>query len=287
MQFFLSLFFIAVFHSTGLAAVKSFAVVGDAGHWNPESKQVLDSISKSGVRHLVLPGDNLYFGSDYHRVWSHWLQEGMNFAAVAIGNHHVTYEKEMNYFKMPGEYYSYSPVRGLRFVVLNSDNEATADEQARFLDKTMTEAREPFIFVVYHHPSYTLSEMHPWKEKKDFQKAIRPLIWKHRPKIAALLVGHDHMASLVSLNSLPMVVSGAVWETRPVEPVDYQEGAVRVKTQWHYDITPHWARLDVEDTGKYSVSFVRARDNQVTCSAIFDVFTKRGRLAPFCRNRGR
>jgi len=268
------------------AAVFDYAVVADAGNWNDLSKSVRNSIEKAGIHGLILPGDNLYDPfTQYDEVWSHWVKDGFKFDAVAIGNHNLGYKKEIKYFRMPGEFYSVNVAPQVRFVVLNSDNVDNAAAQAEFLANTLIKAPEKFIFIVYHHPSYTISDRHPWTEKGPFQKAIRTVIWKYRSKISALLLGHDHIASVVSFNDLPAIISGAVWELKNVSPVDYTDQGVHVKTQWLYDQkNPHWTHLSVDTTkGTFTLHFVRAVDSQVTCSVIFSAKGDRGVLQPNCR----
>jgi hypothetical protein len=257
------------FHTSIYAAVSSFAVIGDGGMWTQQSKLVRDSVKRAGIQNLILPGDNLYVGTDYDRIWRNWKQLGFQFPVVAIGNHHDTYANEVHYFKMPGEFYSVVPVPGVRFLVLNSDNEENIPQQMAFAENVLSSAHEPLLFVVYHHPTYTVTKTHTWDEKAVFQKRWRFLIGKYRTKISALLVGHDHIASLVSLNDLPMVVSGAIWETRKAKPVDYFDDGVHVKTQWLFDGTPHWVRLDTNvQSSQFKLSFVRASDDHVGSTRI-------------------
>src|SRR4051812_22540029 len=87
----------------------SFAVIGDAGDWNDSAALVQSSIVAGNVSNLILPGDNLYNPLlSYSQVWGHWSQRGFRFSVVALGNHYKTYQSEMAYFKMPGEYYARS-----------------------------------------------------------------------------------------------------------------------------------------------------------------------------------
>ena len=109
---------------------------------------------------------------------------------------------------MPAEFYSRVLNDTARFIVLNSDNSANVKEQAAFLDKELQAAQ--MIFVVFHHPSLTVAHNgHIWTEKKAFQQAVRPIFAKYRAKITALIVGHDHLASLHHFDDLPVVLSAA------------------------------------------------------------------------------
>lgn len=252
--------------SQALAA--SYAVVGDGGHWNAMARSVRDSILRdSGTRALILPGDNLYdVAKTYEQVWSPWSSKGLVFDVVAIGNHTRGYAEETRFFRMPGEYYARSEGALVRFLVLNSDNERTAAAQAQWLDQELTNARERFVFPVYHHPTYTVTSYHNWKEKAAFQRTIRPVLRKHRARITALLLGHDHIASLVTFDDLPAVVSGAVHETRAPERWNDTQDGVAVRTQWIFPRRAYWVRLRLPDEGaEAQAEFVRADNDQVSC----------------------
>ena len=248
----------------------SFAIIGDAGRWNANTKSVQKSISDDGIRNLILPGDNLYDErkqtSSYADIWSHW--PGFNFEVVAIGNHYKSYSEEEQYFKMPGEYFSKVVDKDIRFEVLNSDDDDKGQEQADWLDRDLKHASEKFIFLVYHHPTYNVCIYHKWQQKEKFQTALRTVIWKNRDKITGIIVGHEHVAALLTFNDLPVIVSGAAMETIPYIADDYSEGEVHVKTQWNYEKVPYWTRLDLNTgTAEATVSFVRAKDSHVSCTA--------------------
>jgi len=105
-------------------AALTFAIFGDAGRREPSSRQLLNSIIKSGIHNIVSLGDHLYEPEkDYDEVWRSWKHAGLGFDIVTIGNHYKDYESEMQYFAMPSEYYTRTFGASLRFIVLNSDNE--------------------------------------------------------------------------------------------------------------------------------------------------------------------
>jgi hypothetical protein len=170
---------IQVFCPATKAETLDFAIIADGGEWNSSARLTRDSVLRTPIRSLILPGDNLY-NSNYANVWGNWSQNGFTFDVPAIGNHNDGYEAEMAFFRMPGEYFSKVYPGIARFIVLNSDNNSTGSTQASFLDSELTAATEPFVFLVYHHPTYTLSHFHGWKDKKKFQQAIRPVLWRRR-----------------------------------------------------------------------------------------------------------
>ncbi len=247
------------------AADLRFAIAADAGKANGNSRATRASMQRAEAFALILPGDNLYT-STYSAVWTPWTDLGFNFAVTAIGNHNAGYPAEMRFFEMPGEYYAKQFNGVVRFIVLNSDDTSTARAQASFLDRELNQATEPFIFLVYHHPTYTLSHVHNWQEKRGFQLAVRPVIERHRSKITALLLGHDHLAMLAHYNDLPVVVAGAIWETRRDTPINNTQDGVNVTTNWYYDGQAHWAKLEIDEHDRRAiVQFIRSHDDSLQC----------------------
>lgn len=125
-------------------------------------------------------------------------------------------------------------------MILNSDNVTNAQEQARWFERQLQDTTRRFVFPVFHLPSYTLSDRHHWEEKRDFQLAIRPILWRYRDKITALILGHDHIASLVDVDGLPFIISGAATEQIPTTARDYTaDDGHHVRTRWLYHNEPH------------------------------------------------
>lgn len=246
----------------------SYAFIADAGVWNSKTQSVRDSIHSAGISKIIMAGDNIYdTRQSYSDVWKSWFNSGFQFPVVAIGNHSRGYAEEMQFFNMPGEFYSWVDSNA-RFLVLNSDHEDTADRQAVWLAQELEQAHEQFIFIVYHHSPVTLTTRHFWQEKKRFHEATVPVILKHQSKITAILVGHDHIASLVDFAGLPLVVSGSVFESRQSLPVDSQEHGFSFKTQWLFRAESYWTRLDLSaSSGEVWLSFVRANSQEVSCRA--------------------
>lgn len=252
--------------SLSLSQAASFGIIGDGGDWNKLAQKTRDSMLRLKVTDLILPGDNIYDESlTYDSIWKNWITRGFNFSVVAIGNHNRSYAEEMAYFKMEGEYHT-KVIGGARFIVLNSDNNKSYKQQADFLASTLREAKEKFIFVVYHHPPFSL--LHKWEEKPAFQKATRPILLANAEKITALLLGHDHIASYNEMNGLPAVLSGAVMSTYDVAKADYVEEGRTIKTRWSsVKGQIYWGRLDVdEESGEAWVHYVRSMNDEVNCS---------------------
>lgn len=249
------------------SSYQNFGVLADGGVWNANANAVQKSMLESDIHNLILPGDNLYGVSEgYDSVWKNWRDQKFRFDVVALGNHHGGYAQEIDYFKMPAEYYS-KIIGPSQFLVLNSDREDNAREQARWLEKKIQSSRSQFLFLVYHHPPITISDRHRWEEKKKFHNAVFPVVMRYRDQITALMVGHDHLASIIDVAGLSVIVSGANWQTLPGKMVNQPVGRGWAKTLWLYNQDPHWARLDIH--GKSDtvwVNFVNARLEKVSCS---------------------
>lgn len=254
---------------TSSEVIQHYAIIGDAGKVNENHILVRRSIRKAGIPDLILPGDNLYKSwRGYGAVWNAWRERGFRFTVPAIGNHNAGYEREMRYFEMRSEAYTF--INGdARFIVLNSDNEDTVESQLRFLERELRAAQELFVFIVFHHPTFTISEHHHWREKPAFQLGIRKALMAHASRITALIVGHDHFASLLSINGIPMIVSGAVWDYRPTPPREYTEGPFEVRTKWLEQEGPHWVQLSIDSPTQTAVaSFIDASkegDEAIAC----------------------
>lgn len=259
---------------------EKYAIVGDAGILNSTTTLLRKTLAANNMNRLIMPGDNLYLPtSSYAATWDIWKNEGFQFPLVAIGNHHKGYSNEVAYFKMPAEYY-YKESSGALFIVLNSDNEKTAEEQIAWTDKVLTQSQFPLNFIVYHHPTITVA-MHEWDEKKKFQNGMRRLLKKHANKITSLLVGHDHIAGIYTIDGLPMVVSGASWESRQVKLPVKKDKEVTAEGLWASTQGGFWwTRLDYNAlTKEVYIHFNRFDKQTDTCT--FRISPK-----PISRSRG-
>lgn len=263
-----SLFFATLLFSLlTFSSELKFAVVGDAGLWNSNSQSLLASIVKFETKKMVMPGDNIYSGT-YEKAWTPWKNAGITFDVVAIGNHHLGYANEVKYFGMPGEYYAKSYLNGeVLFLVLNSDNTKTVNEQMTWFESQLKSATAKQVYVVYHHPSLTIGE-HKWTEKKAFQIKIRSLFKTYRSKITAVIVGHDHVAALINFDNLPVIVSGSAQSPDKGSPVNNVQEGIQVKSQIYLSAQPYWVQQITSGGNSAEFNFIRAKDNKVLCKAV-------------------
>lgn len=246
----------------------TYAIVGDAGIRNSTTEALRKNLAANNMFNLIVPGDNLYLPtSSYSATWDVWKKEGFQFSLVAIGNHNKGYAEEVAYFNMPGEYYAVES-KGALFLVLNSDNKNNYAQQIAWLDKALTQSTYPLTFVIYHHPSITLSDTHNWEERRGFQDGMRAIIKKHANKITSLIVGHDHSAGVFTLDQVPMILSGASWESRAIKlPVKsdpmFAAAGLWATTQGGF----WWGKLDYNAlTKEVYVHFNRFDKKQNVCT---------------------
>ena len=252
---------------SGFAEELKFAVVGDAGLWNSNSKSLLASITSFKTQKMVMPGDNIYKGT-YEQNWKPWKDAGITFDVVAIGNHHLGYANEVKYFGMPGEYFAKTYLNGeVAFFVLNSDNTANVNEQMTWFESQLKATTAKQVYVVYHHPSLTIGE-HKWTEKKAFQTKIRALFKTYRSKITAVIVGHDHVAALINFDNLPVIVSGSAQSPDKGSPVNNVQEGIQVKSQIYFSAQPYWVQQITTGGNSAEFNFIRAKDNKVLCKAV-------------------
>jgi predicted phosphodiesterase len=242
------------------------AIMGDAGLTGPDLEKLQDSIAREQITSLVLPGDNLYFGR-YDWTWDNWKKMGFKFDVVAIGNHNGGYEKEIGYFNMPGEYYSVVKNRA-RFLVLNSDNQENVDRQISWVRNELADAKEKLIFLVFHHPSFNTGGGHDWHGKEIFQKQMHQIYRDFGKKISAVIVGHEHISTFVTFDSLPVIVAGSGREVKKSSAVSYEDEGMKIQTLFLAPRQQHWADLEISANGTEAwVHFIRVSDQNRTCSA--------------------
>ncbi len=266
MNFIKSFLLVLLFTSCVTAQNLQFALVGDAGRLNDNSKILRESLKSYKNFDLVMPGDNLYAGT-YESVWNPWIQDGFRFPVVALGNHNQSYPAEIAFFKMPGEYFSKKYLNDqIQYIVLNSDNTRNIAEQMAWFEKEISTSTSKQIYIMFHHPSRTVAS-HTWTEKKAFHQKLLPIVNKYRSKISALIIGHDHIAGLLHFNNLPVIISGSTQSPRTEKVINNVQDGVTVRTDIHFDTEPYWVQQTVYN-GYSEFVFIRAKDNKMLCKAV-------------------
>lgn len=241
-----------------------FALIGDCGRPGITNDELRASVSQKKIRSLVLPGDNLY-ESTYAHTWDPWKLAGFLFDAVAIGNHNGGYAEEVAYFNMPGEYYS-KVINGVRFIVLNSDNPWNVVSQMTWLNNALTNTQQSLTFLVYHHPTFPISDDHVWFEKPWFQLEMRQIFKDYQSKISAVVIGHDHISSFVDFGPIPAIVAGSGRSTRKTDPVSYKQDGFQIQTRYIESEKRHWGLLEIAaDKKSATVDFIGVESQKSSC----------------------
>jgi len=254
-----------------LASLQTYALMGDAGYWNQNTRALRDHLMNQNIYNLVMPGDNLYelHHLSYKEAWDPWRIFNFKFDVVAIGNHNLGYQKEMDYFNLPGTYFKKQFGKTV-FLVLNSDDKTNVSAQQAWIENELTQINDELVFVMFHHPPVTVSNRHKWEESKGFHLVILPTVLLYRSKIQALIVGHDHIASLHTLDDFPVIVAGATSNPIPTRPKNYvNKRGHFVQTRYLSTQGVYWVRLDINAKTRESwFNFVNITKNKVHCSAL-------------------
>jgi hypothetical protein len=136
------------------------------------------------------------------------------------------------------------------------------------LKEQLGASKNKFNFIVYHHPSFTVSDHHEWEEKENFQQAIRNVIKQNKNVISGLIWGHDHLAATFEFEGVPVFLSGSAQDPRlgviQPENLGFQFKAVWLAPPGQ----PYWLKLDgiYEDSESLEFKYIRAKDDRVMCT---------------------
>lgn len=259
---------LSLYVTTISARTQSFAILSDAGQFNENIDYLKDSLLKFGEKRLIMAGDHVYeHGKPHQEIWGSWHND-FDFYAVALGNHHQGYDKLESFFGLPGEYYAVAS-EGHRFIVLNSDNKQNVEEQTRFLEMELESADEPFVFVLYHHPFASISSLHHWKERENFHRQTLPILQKYKDKIFAMFFGHDHIASAMTIDGIPVFLAASTFQSRQSTYHDYldQDRGIHVKTHWNYLTGRYWLRMQLEfELERARFDYIRVGKDEIDCT---------------------
>lgn len=246
----------------------TLAVIGDAGIVKPSTLTLRNLLVNNNLKQMIVLGDNLYNPFDsYENVWDSWKKLGLEFTILTIGNHNSGYDKEVKYFNLPAENY-YKEIGGALFIVLNSDNKLTARSQIQWIDTILSQSNYKMNFLVYHHPSVSLTDNHHWDERIEFQLGMRKIIKKFSNKITAIMNGHDHAAGFFMLDNTPLIINGASFEEKKFKDPLAKDYQFIVSKGWASKGGLWWSKLDFNTiTNEAWIHYIRF-DNlkQENCS---------------------
>jgi calcineurin-like phosphoesterase family protein len=180
-------------------ALTRFIAFGDSGTGSAEQYQLshqMEAARQITEFHTALMlGDNLYprgntsqAESRFEQPYADLLKAKVKFYPV-LGNHDLrTFDGrgEINYFKMPGRWYSVEQ-EPAEFFMLDSNRTQLTEKQLTWLASALSSSAVRWKVVATHHPIYS-SGKHgtAWWLKVR----LEPLLIKH--KVNLVLSGHDH-----------------------------------------------------------------------------------------------
>lgn len=233
----------------------SFVVFGDSRTDVGSHRRLVERVRREVPDFIIATGDMVDDGS-HENEWQLFfdierslLRENVIFPC--LGNHDRqgrgrTADNFRKYFSLPENspdperYYAFTYANS-RFLVLDSNAYSFAlTDQTAWIEQQLQEARlDPevrHIFVVMHHPPYSIS-LHGGRE--ELRDAWTPLF--ERYQVAAVFSGHDHCYERAERNGIRYVVSGgggAPLYPRSRNPSDVDVDAVR-----YFERTIHYVRV--------------------------------------------
>jgi predicted phosphodiesterase len=223
---------------TGKDIPFSFAVIGDTRYGMGPHRRVTERMAQEVPDFILGTGDMVDDGSrqdqwqEFFDVENSLLRNNVYFPAV--GNHDRqgrgrTADTYRAYFSVPENgneterYYAFTYAAS-RFLVLDSNIYSFAlTDQTAWIERELIAARQDpeikHIFVVMHHPPYSIS-LHGGA--KDLRDRWTPLFSQYQ--VSAVFSGHDHVYTRAEADGVRYFVSGGggapLYPKRPRDPVD-------------------------------------------------------------------
>jgi predicted phosphodiesterase len=242
----------------------SFVAMGDTRSGLDAHRRVIERMAQDVPDFVVGTGDMVDDGAredqwqQFFEVERQVLRDNVFFPAV--GNHDRqgrgrTADAYRALFSVPDNggdterYYAFSYATA-RFLVLDSNEYSFAlTDQTAWLERELIAARQDarvrHIFIVMHHPPYSIS-LHGGSV--DLRERWTPLFEKYG--VSAVFSGHDHVYERAEHNGLHYFVTGGggapLYPRRPVSsPIDV-EAVKKFERVFHYlRITVTGVRLEV------------------------------------------
>jgi hypothetical protein len=173
-----------------------FAVLGDNGTGAPAQYEVGRQMAAARERFpfefVIMLGDNMYgrqrpqdYVDKFERPYAPLLQAGVPFFA-ALGNHDHPDQRFYKGFNMGGERYYTFARPNVRFVIV--DTNLLDTQQIAWIDGQLSEAREEWKIVYFHHPLYS-DAMHG--SNVELRVLLEPLLVKY--SVPVTFAGHEHV----------------------------------------------------------------------------------------------
>lgn len=266
----------------------SFIYFGDAqndlkSHW---SRVIREAYTDAPRARFIIHAGDLINRADRDAEWGEWFAAGgwINGMVPSIptpGNHEYAPDAAGRrrvsghwrpQFALPEngpagleETCYYLDFQGVRIISLNS-NERQA-EQAPWLDRVLSENRNPWTIATFHHPIYSTAR---GRDNAELRRLWNPVLEKRR--VDLVLQGHDHTYARSNLNtgmSAGEAKSGTVYVVSVSGPKMY-----------NLERQP-WMRRAAEDSQLYQVVSVDGKrlryEARTADGRLYDAFELRKR----------
>ncbi|MBF0362789.1 MAG: hypothetical protein HQK49_17350 [Oligoflexia bacterium] len=140
-------------------------------------------------------------------------------------------------------------------------------------DKQLEDATEKIILITFHHPPADVGPKHSWKERKEFMLKLVPVLKKFKNKISSILVGHEHVATFVDFDGIPLFVSPSSVKPRTGKYYNefIPELGVNVVSKWVYNDNKnrYWLKTDIDtDNDSLIFNYINIQNNISECSVL-------------------
>lgn len=220
-------------------------------HQQEVADQLIIQSKKLNAQFLVAVGDNFYDDGVQSITDSHWAESYTNVYKqlvtttdwyVALGNHdyrgkpeaQLAYHTVNPRWNLPSRYYSkvVTTADGQKVLLLFIDSNPfvkdyykkdnmpeikTQDTTAQriWIEKTLADSKEPWKFVIGHHPVYSSSPKHG--NTVELVEMLQPILEKYH--VQAYIAGHDHdlQHNQPAGSKVDYFISGAASEIRDAD----------------------------------------------------------------------
>ncbi|MBK7534510.1 MAG: metallophosphoesterase family protein [Myxococcales bacterium] len=246
----------------------AFMVLGDSRSNAEAHRRVIERVSQEVPDFILGTGDMVDDGArqdqwqTFFDVERELLVDNVYFPSV--GNHDRqgrgrSADTYRSYFSVPDNggdserYYSFDYANA-RVLVLDSNSHSfSLTGQTAWIDRELAAARQDarvrHIFVVMHHPPYSIS-LHGGQ--RDLRERWTPLF--ERYGVAAVFSGHDHNYQRAERNGVRYFVTGGAGA--PLYPRSPRASAVDKAAVAHFERAYHYLRVAVNG-GVINISAVR------------------------------
>ncbi|MCE9579161.1 MAG: metallophosphoesterase, partial [Deltaproteobacteria bacterium] len=241
----------------GTDAPITFIVYGDTRSSTDSHRRVMERIRSEVPDFLLGTGDMVDEGGREEQWQQFFDAEGPllrdNVLYPALGNHDRqgrgrTADTYRAFFAVPENapdaerYYSFTYAQS-KFLILDSNSNSFAlTDQTAWLERELAAARDDrrihHVFVVMHHPPYSIS-LHGGQ--RDLRERWTPLFEKYQ--VTAVFSGHDHVYERAEADGVRYFVSGG--GGAPLYPRKAKSAGLDLAAVKYFERVNHYLRVHV------------------------------------------